>query len=235
MNRSALATFSLVTAIAVMTLGYANPSYAAQPVCHNPPEEFPHPSCKPAGDSGGASFVVTIEGSGLTGGSAEDVPWVQGVLGKNGIGLNDVAPDFLYVGTLKGLSMFTGESYLCFPGDYGNPSPPPHTTERLFDLHQAIIKSGKKGRAEAHLWFHGETRLPVDETGGNERVRVLYVLKLFGIDGSAAGFPPLPDDDPLNLDMTSWELKVENDGKTIKAISCQAEGGDNVTIEVTAL
>ncbi len=43
MNRSALATFSLATAIAVMTLGYANPSFAGKPDCDG---AATHPSCK---------------------------------------------------------------------------------------------------------------------------------------------------------------------------------------------
>jgi len=43
MNRSALATFSLATAIAVMTLGYANPSFAEPKNCV---DDDPRPSCK---------------------------------------------------------------------------------------------------------------------------------------------------------------------------------------------
>ena len=148
-----------------------------------------------------------------------DEPWVQGVVGKNGVGLSDVAPDFLDVGTLTGVGGF----FSLVP--YGNCFDD-SSTEHEFSpqLHQAFIKPGKKGRAEANFWFHGETF--------EGDVRVLYVLKLFGDPDSAAGFPPA---DKVTLNMTSWELKVENEGKTIKAISCQREGDDDVTIKVTPL
>ena len=240
MNRSALVTFSLATAIAVMTLGYATPSYAEKPDCS---VNDTHPSCKTDDSEGGATFTVTITGGlgllrngapELQGGSAVDdgivTPWVQGVVGKNGIGLNDASGDD--VGTLTGVGGFFPVDYApCF--DFDNEDlPPPH--EISSELHQAYIRPGKKGRAEAHLWFHGETRLPLDETDENKRVRVLYVLKLFGDDGSAAGFPPA-ENTALTLKMTSWELKVENEGKTIKGMSCLGEGTDLVDIKVTAL
>ena len=50
MNRSALVTFSLATAIAVMTLGYATTAYPARAGACD--EEPPHPSCKDD-DTGG--------------------------------------------------------------------------------------------------------------------------------------------------------------------------------------
>ncbi len=61
-------------------------------------------------------------------------------------------------------------------------------------------------------------------------MRVLYVLKLFGEEGSAGECPP---ENIATLYMTSWELKVENEGKTIKGISCLGEGTDLVNITVT--
>ncbi len=234
MNRSALATFSLATAIAVMTLGYANPSYAAKPCI----DDDTHPSCK-TDDDDGAAFDVDITGDlGLDGGSGED-PWVQGVLGKNGIGLKDVAPDDLAVGTLTGVGgFFLDEKYApCFDfDDTGHDFSP--------ELHQAYIKPGKKGRAEAKFWFHGETYKPLDgefcdgESDGESscgpastQVRVLYVLTLFGEFDPIKVWPG-----PQTLEMDAWELKVENEGKTIKEISCQSEGDKVVvTIKVTAL
>ena len=66
MNKLSVATFSLATAVAVMTLGYATPAYAAKPDCD---QDDSHPSCK--GDDDGspsenlsATFCLTIEGTG---------------------------------------------------------------------------------------------------------------------------------------------------------------------------
>jgi len=196
-----------------MTLGYANPSFADKP--------------DPNHDHGGAAFDVVITGGlGLLAGrSAVDEmgkkinPWLQGFGGKNSIGLNDASG--LDVGSLAGVGMLipnddsTVLHPLCFPGDY---MPPPHDSP--YELHQTLIKPGKKGRAEANFWFHGKTFLR-DE-------RVLYVLKLFGEFANGGDWPGAQ-----TLDMTTWELKVENEGKTIKEISCQGDGSGVVTIEVT--
>ncbi len=90
-----------------------------------------------------------------------------------------------------------------------------------FTLHQATISQGKGGRAQAAFWFDGLTK------DGN--TSVLYVLKLFGADGSGAALPG-----EAELFMTTWELKVENESKTIKDMSCLGDGTDPVvTITVT--
>ena len=204
MNRLRLSTLSLTMAIVVMTLGYATPSFAAKPgACDQDP---PHPSCKTGDDTDGAAFNVDIGASGdaLQGGSGGN-PWLQGVGGKNSIGLNDASPAGLDVGTLTGVAALTDEDTTCFPTDFLSP----HTAS--FQLHQAFIKSGKKGRAEASFWFHGKTFL--------DDVRVLYLLKLFGEFESGKEWPGAQ-----TLTMTDWELKVENEGKAIKMISCQGEG-----------
>ncbi len=91
-----------------------------------------------------------------------------------------------------------------------------------FTLHQATISQGKGGRAQAAFWFDGLTK------DGN--TSVLYALALFGADGSGADLPG-----EATLDMKTWELKVENEVKTIKDNSCRGAGDTDVTINVTAL
>lgn len=229
MNRSALATFSLATAIAVMSLGYASPSFA------DPPGSGGHNhGGTSSGD--GAEFKVVINGyhdygSGpeliMTGRSAELTPWAE-FGGKNGIGLNDASG--ADVGTLTGVGGFFSSGsdpdyQACFndSGTVGGEE----THDFSPQLHQAIIKSGKKGRAEAYFWFHGETHSPLVD-GDSINVRVLYLLTLIGkFDELAETWPSAQ-----TLTMTSWELKVENEGKTIKGMSCQGAGPTDVTIEV---
>ncbi|MHC4088020.1 MAG: hypothetical protein ACYSU5_22860 [Planctomycetota bacterium] len=57
MNILRLSTLSLTLAIAVMTLGYANPSFAGKKCTEDPN----HPSCKPPADAGN---LYTVEGRG---------------------------------------------------------------------------------------------------------------------------------------------------------------------------
>lgn len=200
---------AVAIAIAVMTLGYANPSFADKP--NN--GEHDHGG----GDgAGGAMFDVIILGGGLDGGSGLDDPWLQGFGGKNSIGLNDATAG-LDVGMLMGLDVLTGEDESCFPPDTGDD----HASASDFPLHQAIVKRGKQGSVEASFWFHGAT--------DDGSVEVLYVLKLFGdIDGNVE-FPGTAD-----LSMDEWELKVENEGRKIKKMSCESQGTDiDVTITVT--
>lgn len=222
MNRLTLSTLSLTTAIVVMTLGYATPAFAAKPDCDSDSDSS-HPSCKTDGD---AAFTVDIGqlelGELLQGGSGDDL-WVQGFGGKNAIGLNDASG--LDVGTLTGVGSLGLDilSPLCFPADF---MPPPDPGEEsvhtsFSDLHQALIKPGKQGRAEASFWFHGFTN-------DGYMVRVLYVLKLFGKFESNKEWPGAQ-----TLEMTSWELKVENEGKTIKDKSCSGKGDGKVDITIT--
>ena len=109
-----------------------------------------------------------------------------------------------------------GKPHPDFPGNYL----PPH--DSAYELHQAIIKSGKKGRAEASFWFHGATT--------NGMVRVLYLLKLFGTFDNPEDWPSAQ-----KLTMTDWELTVENEGKKIKGESCSGDGdAKDLTITVMA-
>lgn len=213
MNRLALSTLSLATAIIVITLGYATPAFSAKPGACDPPQDPPHPSCNSGDDTDGAMFNVLIAGDALAGGSGDN-PWLESFGGKNAIGLNDAAPAGFDIGTLTGLGSFTGQPGACFPSDFVDP----HSS--AFQLHQAIIKSGKKGRAEASFWFHGAT--------DDGSVRVLYVLKLFGDFVGDVEFPG-----NAILSMSDWELKVENEGRKIKNMSCAGQGTNkNVTITV---
>ena len=78
MNRLSVATFSLATAVAVMTLGYATPVFAEPPECTDPSS---HPSCKdkdtggkPKNETSGCQidFSVTFDMDGLIRGDIVD-------------------------------------------------------------------------------------------------------------------------------------------------------------------
>lgn len=188
-------------------------AFAAPPPCKGQKNKD-DPGCD-SGSGGGRTFTVVI-GNGLAGGSGSN-PWLESFGGRNSIGLNDAAPAGFDVGTLTGVGSFTGQPGDCFPSDFVDP----HSS--AFQLHQAIIKSGKKGRAEASFWFHGAT--------DNGLVRVLYVLKLFGTFASPMDWPSTQV-----LTMTDWELKVENESKAIKSISCIGEleeEDDPVSVAIT--
>ncbi|MCH9026506.1 MAG: hypothetical protein IIA05_05230 [Proteobacteria bacterium] len=188
-------------------------AFAAPPPCKGLNKD--DPGCD--GGGGGPTFTVDILGDGLVGGSSGVNPWLQSFGGQNSIGLNDASG--LDVGSLTGLRSFTGQDADCFPEILDGS----HAT--TFPLHQAIVKQGKKGSAEASFWFHGAT--------DDGSVPLVYVLKLFGdFDGENVEFPGT-----ATLSMVDeWELKVENEGKKIKDLSCESQGtGNDVTITVTEL
>ncbi len=74
MNISRVTTYSLALAVAVFALGYANPAFAAKPMC-DPPDDPPHPSCKDDDSSGGDGdiYEMVIIGTDIMGGST--TPW----------------------------------------------------------------------------------------------------------------------------------------------------------------
>ena len=203
---------AVTIAIAVMTLGYANPSSAAKKGidCTDPTS---HPSCKDDdGAVDGATFSVVIDG-GLMGGSGDN-HWLQSFGGKNTIGLNHASAEVSDVGTLTGLSDLTGLNAICFPSDFV----PPH--DASFQLHQASIKR-KKGKAQAGIFLHGLT------FEGN--VRVLYGFLLIG-DFVSGDWPPTTT---TVLNMTAWELSVEMEGQAITSISCKGEGDTPTPVTIT--
>ena len=203
MKNLRLSTLSLTLAIAVMTLGYVNVASAGKPTCPGD-----HPSCKEAGDDG---YSVTIKWQ-VEGHSTDN--WLLGSGGKKSIGLNDATAGPGHdVGDLTDLSFFTDSSGpFLSDGDFCFSDPA--------ELHQATIKQGKGGRAQAAFWFDGKTN------DGN--TSVLYALALFGADGSGADLPG-----EATLDMKTWELKVENESKTIKYMSCQSASEEDVLVPVT--
>ena len=204
MKNLRLSTLSLSLAIAVMTLGYVNVASAGKPTCPGD-----HPSCKEAGDDG---YSVTIEGQ-VEGHSTDN--WLLGVGGKKSIGFNDASLGH-DVGDFTDLSFFTISN-----GPFGSDG----ATCFKFpaELHQATIKQGKGGRAQAAFWFDGKTN------DGN--TSVLYALALYGLFDPATAWPP--EGTPHVMIMTDWKIIVENEGKAIKSISCIGEGDDDITVQIT--
>ncbi len=216
MNISRLSTLSLTIAIAVMTLGYANPAFADKP--KNDMHDH-------GDDDGGdvAEYVVTISGD-MTG--ASDFKWREDFGGKKTIGLNDAAG-----GRIPG--EFTDLSF--FGALPAAPPTPPFTagdgancfSSASFTIHQGSVSKGRGGRAQAGFFFHGLTN--------DGSVMVLYGLQLIGefALGAEVEWPPSDGGDTV-LNIATWELSATNEGKDIKSISCIGEGAtNNVTITVT--
>jgi len=71
----------------------------------------------------------------------------------------------------------------------------------------------------------------------NEPVQVLYVLNVFGNFLPGSDDLPPSDDETTSMEMTHWEIRVENEGHVITNISCIDEGtfndGDPMFIDVT--
>ena len=213
MKISRLSILSLILAIAVISLGYANPSFADKPGTGEC-VETEHEHCH---DDDGQEVTYSVMISGDVSGNGDN--WIGGVGGKNGIGLND-AGEGGGVGELTALTFLTSstgpfvtDGLKCFG-----------SSSRL--IHQAIIKRGRGGRAEASFWFDGKTNDGSDTD-------VLYALALFGKFHEFNVWPPVGE--PHLIIMTDWKIIVENEGKEIKSISCIGESPDDIFISVDIL
>ena len=185
------------------------------------------PGCPPTTNGKDvATYKVVISGAVL---GASSTDWREGFVGKKSIGLNiggGVLSDTLNVGHLD-LSFFTKpfpdgpfsgmRGSICFG-----------TTDAF--LGQAILKKGKRGRAEGQFWFSGHADDVVTE--------VSYLLIVVGsIDGD---WPPSDPASPTTMTMDTWEMSAGESG-SIQNISCVGDGDfinnlnglDNVVIEVT--
>ena len=205
---------ALTIAIAVMTLGYANPSFADKPTNgHN------HGGDDDGRDETLYDVVISVD---ISGESTD--PWLTFGKGTS-IGLND-ASEGRVPGEFTNLSFFAA-----LPGD----SPPFSAAEGAicfpsapFAIHQGRVQEGRGGRAQAGFWFHGSTHTEVE----GEFVQVLYNLFLTGVFPGDP-LPPTAFNQPIEMTMTAWVLGATNEGKAIKDASCIGEGATDVTIMVT--
>lgn len=197
--------------IFILALTVSGIALAKQPECPGD-----HPSCKDA--AGGAGYSVTIVGADVEGASVNH--WLGG---PKGVGLNDAGVNG-DVGELTHLNFFisSGQGAICFP--LGNWFP--HEEGEGYQLHQAQIKEGRGGRAEATFWFHGRTY--------ENNIRVLYALALYGdFNEEDLEFPPVNDGETIVMVMHDWKMIVENERKAIKSISCIGKGTNDVTVTIT--
>ncbi len=81
------------------------------------------------------------------------------------------------------------------------------------------IKKGRGGRAEGSFYFFAST----DNDDPADRIEVLYHIKVFGTFDQLNSTGWLPSGTTF-LTMTDWEMHVENEGDTVKNISCIGEG-----------
>ena len=222
MNISRLSTLLPSLAIAVITLGLAAVPALADPGdddgCHEHKED-----CGGGGGGGGdvAEYSVTISGA-MTG--ASDHNWRGNFGGKKNIGLNDASPSRM-VGEFTNLEFFTntngpfgGLGAMCFP-----------KASFPLTIHQAIIKRGKGGRAQAGFWFDGKT--------DDGTTAVLYALALFGqFNADDTDIPWLPPDETTHkILMMDWKMIVENERKEIRSMSCIGESDppEDITVWIS--
>lgn len=204
-------------ALAVSGIALAKPPTATCPE---------HPSCKDAPTDTGV-FDIVIKGDLSGDGSG----WRQ-ESGQSQVVYNEFWDDVGTFGLITDLDFFRNQ----FPG---TPDSSTEFTEgdNCFPvgdtfLFSALLKKGKKSSAIAVFWFDGWTN--------NGSKDVLYRLELHGEFDESEDFPPAKANQLL-LDV--WSLKVENEGKTIRGISCIGEGDtfppedgtkfEGVTIDVT--
>ena len=200
--------------------------------------EHPHCNGDPPPDDGGddGEYSVLISffdphpedhsgGDADVGYHSGTEPWIEGTGGKS-INIEQAPPNHpqLDVGFFDDLSFFTvpaetdGGNGGPFSGDRGmkcfgsNPFEIPLNPG-------GHIKKGRGGRAEGHFWFPGFTW---DKLEG-EQVPVLYLLSVFGQFDPGDWLPA--SGNTTRMTMIDWELRVENEGDTVKNISCIGEGG----------
>lgn len=208
---------AVTIAIAVMTLGYANPSFADKPTNgHN------H-----GGDDGGRvetfyDVVIGMAANGETifGGSTR--PWSTFGKGKS-IGLGDGSLGHTGVGEFTDLSFFTRVD-----GDFDEKGATCFQVPTV--IHQGSVAQGRGGRAESRFFFEGFTHTEV----AGEFVEINYQLQLIGDFVPDDPWPPT-DNMTTTLTMTTWELSASNEGQAIKDISCIGKGTVDVNIMVTGL
>ncbi len=245
-----LSTLSLTLAIAVMTLGYANPSFADKPLTGpcSPTQTEPHCHDDDEDKRDKTFYDVEFGNIGImtiVGKSDDDHPWSTFGKGTSiGLGDSSLSPPGdgrPGIGEFTDLSFFTpgfgeflNDGATCFPAD-GDDEYLTHTgTHRdkgSFSIHQGNVREGRGGRAQAGFFFHGFTHTLLE--GESELREVLYHLLLTG-DFASASLPPTEDNEnEVVLVLTAWQLTATNEGQAVKSASCIGEGTVNVDVTVT--
>jgi len=171
-----------------------------------------------------ATYGVAITGA-VSGGSTVD--WRGGFVGKNSIGLNVPGGPFTADNSVGQLNL----TFFELPPMMGPFTLGSFCFDTITYLGQAILKEGKRGRAEGHFVFRGHT-----DDGLTE---VQY--RLFVVGSFAGDWPPSDPDKPTIMTMDTWEMGAGESGP-IKNISCKGDGDfinnlngldDEVVITVT--
>ncbi len=219
MNTKSLG-FTLTLAIAVMLIGYVNPSVAAKD------KECPaHPSC---GDGGGETgHVVTydvvllgpVDGSNV---GPQFADWIDQQTGSIG---NPFSPG-VDAGTLN-LAAFSGifDTAIADGDAVGS-------GDGCFSAPNITVRDGavwkrRRDEIEVGLWIDGRT--------AEDSADVVYTLWLGGLRPDP--WLPGPDDGTVYTDLTSWEIEPANHQADLVPLSCTGEGNFNgyvQTVSVTA-
>jgi hypothetical protein len=181
-----------------------------------PPDKcFPWPSCKPYSGDGEDLYTVTISGEVPGGGPlwqydgrSIDFPAFHRPIGADA----ELNLDFFENLFNSQDSLDPARGTRCFSG-WGDP------------LNSAGVLKRRKSDAHGKFWFRGSTH----HISVADRKQVLYLLI---VDGD---FADGPEGWPENggslggnyMDMTDWELKVENEGTDIAGMSCEGSGSFN--------
>jgi hypothetical protein len=188
-------------------------------------EGHPHCSNVPGGGGGviAENYSINITGEmGDDGGGADGFSAAMLDGDRKGVGGGSLDPGGFGLGiTFDSIvaHFYNAAPFYCFPTHPVMGVGMPVTVSP-----QVGITKGKKGRAEAHIWFRGNTD-PPDPSSVDPILYLLILIGTFDEDTKDVAWPPPPGGGAGSLKsmtMTTWETSVENQGAEIKSESCIA-------------
>jgi len=169
-------------------------SVVAHPCKHHIDTEPEHPHCN-------STPTTDPEDLYSVSSSAGSDLYVRGFEWQEGAGKSLDGSALLNLSYFHSNGQFTNDATKCFPAN----------DVALFA--GGLNKKGNAGAAKGMFWFVGKT--------GDGNTEVLYLLQVFGKLDYPDDWPPEKSN---VMRMTEWSMKVENEGKQVKDISCLGEG-----------
>lgn len=190
----------LLTILSLLALlGFSISAYAVKPVCPGDPR------CKPDEGGGDEYYDVTITGK--VGGGGDRWQYDGRGIELKGVNRHEDADGQLNLTYFNSEDLgLGGTASQCFGDNFA-----------AVELYSAGISKRRRSDAHGKFWFLGTT-YPVP---GKDTLTVLYLLV---VDGDFNFGPEgWPENEAL-MQMSDWELKVENQGAEIADRSCEGSG-----------